>query len=81
MNIKTIITDEDHKNTSSRVGKLWNAKENSADAEDLDLLVNLISDYEEKNFPIEKVLSQNFPEIKIYLFSRHNYPANTINCS
>ena len=81
MNIKTIITDEDHKNTSSRVGKLWNAKENSADAEDLDLLVNLISDYEEKNFPIEKVLSQNFPEIKIYLFSKHNYPANAINCS
>lgn len=52
--MKTITTSEDHKDALRRVENLWNSKENSADSEELNLLVTLISDYEEKNYPIEK---------------------------
>ncbi len=53
MNIKPIKTEEDHKNSLSRVEALWDAEPGTPEGDELDVLVTLICAFEEEHFPIE----------------------------
>jgi HTH-type transcriptional regulator/antitoxin HigA len=54
MSIKPIRTKKDYKEAMLRVDTLWDAKENSIEEDELDVITTLIEAYEEKNFPISK---------------------------
>ncbi len=52
MNIKPIYTKSDYKKALLRVEKLWGAKRNTPEGDELDILTTLIEKYEEKVFEI-----------------------------
>ena len=53
MNIKPIKTKRDHRAALSRIDALWDAKSKTPEGDELDVLATLVSEYEEKNFPID----------------------------
>ena len=52
MNIKPIKTKTDHRTALKRVEVLWDAKPKTEEGDELDVLVTLISAYEDIHFPI-----------------------------
>jgi len=52
MNIKPIKTEQDYNASIKRVEELWGAKKDTAEGDELDLLVTLIESYEMKHYPI-----------------------------
>ncbi len=52
MNIKPIKTEKDYNDAILRVEKLWGAKKNSPDGDELDLLCTIVEAYEMKHYPI-----------------------------
>ncbi len=52
MNIKPIKTEEDYNNSIKRIEVLWGAKKDTADGDELDLLITIVEPYEIKNYPI-----------------------------
>jgi HTH-type transcriptional regulator/antitoxin HigA len=53
MDVFPIRTDEDHARALRRIEQLWNAKPNSPEEAELDVLATLVDAYEEKRWPIE----------------------------
>ena len=52
MNIKPIKTEQDYKDSITRIEELWGAKKDTPEGDELDLLVTLVESYEMKHFPI-----------------------------
>jgi len=52
-NIKLIKTDEDYYATLDRINELFDAKVGTPESDELDVLVLLIENFEDKHFPIE----------------------------
>lgn len=52
MDIRPIKTDKDYNTVISRIEKLWGAKKDSPEGDELDLLVTLVESYEMKHYPI-----------------------------
>ena len=52
MNIKPINTKKDHRAALKRIEQLWDAKPKTREGDELDILVTLVSAYEDKHFPI-----------------------------
>ncbi|MFC3809417.1 helix-turn-helix domain-containing protein [Lacihabitans lacunae] len=52
MNIRPIKTEQDYNASIKRVEELWGAKKDTAEGDELDLLVTLIESYEMKHYPI-----------------------------
>ncbi len=52
MNIKPINAKKDHRAALKRVEQLWDAKPKTLEGDELDILLTLVSAYEEKHFPI-----------------------------
>lgn len=52
MNIKPIRTEQDYKNSITRIEELWGAKRDTIEGDELDLLITLVESYEMKHFPI-----------------------------
>lgn len=52
MNIRPIKTEHDYKASIKRVEELWGAKKDTAEGDELDVLVTLIESYEMKHYPI-----------------------------
>ena len=52
MNIKPIKTEQDYNNSIKRIEELWGAKKDTADGDELDLLITLVEVYEMKHYPI-----------------------------
>lgn len=53
MNIQPVKNDKSYKAALKRVEKLMNARPNTPEGDELDVLVTLIEAYENKNFPID----------------------------
>lgn len=53
MNIKPIKSRKDYHETLKRVEKLMDAKKNSKEGDELDVLTTLVTAYEERCFPID----------------------------
>jgi HTH-type transcriptional regulator/antitoxin HigA len=52
MNIRPIKTEQDYNFSILRIEKLWGAKKDSPEGDELDLLVTLVESYEMKHYPI-----------------------------
>jgi len=52
MDIRPIKTEQDYNNAISRIEKLWGAKKDTPEGDELDLLVTLVESYEMKHYPI-----------------------------
>lgn len=52
MTIKPIRTDADHTAALVRIESLWNAEPGTPEEDELDVLTVLVSDYEDKHWPI-----------------------------
>ena len=52
MDIKPINTKKDHRAALKRVEQLWDAKPKTPEGDELDILITLVSAYEDKHFPI-----------------------------
>ena len=52
MEIRPIKTEQDYNNAIQRIEKLWGAKKNSPNGDELDLLCTIVEAYEMKHFPI-----------------------------
>ncbi|MCX6277448.1 MAG: transcriptional regulator [Bacteroidetes bacterium] len=52
MEIRPIKTENDYNRAIQRIEKLWGAKKNSANGDELDLLCTIVEAYEIKHFPI-----------------------------
>lgn len=52
MEIRPIKTEQDYNTALSRIEKLWGAKKESPEGDELDLLVTLVESYEMKHYPI-----------------------------
>ena len=52
MDIRPIKTEEDYEQSLEIIEKLWGASENSKEGEQLDILLVLVEDYENKHYPI-----------------------------
>jgi len=53
VDIKPIRTKADYKVALKRIEKLMNAKANTADGEELDVLATLVEAYERKHYPLD----------------------------
>lgn len=53
MNIKPIKTDEDYQSTLREIESLMGAEPGSPEGERLDVLVTLVTAYEQKHFPLD----------------------------
>ena len=53
MDIRPIRTDADHTEALGEIERLWNAPEGSPEADKLDVLATLVSDYEDRRWPSE----------------------------
>lgn len=53
MKIKPVKTNEDYKSALKEIQKLWDAKPDTADGDQLDILITLVEAYEEKHYPID----------------------------
>jgi HTH-type transcriptional regulator/antitoxin HigA len=54
MNIKPIRNDEDLRDTFKRLETVFQAKEGTPEADEMEILVTLIEAYEQKHYPISK---------------------------
>lgn len=54
MDIKPIRSKKDHKAALKRIDKLWDAKSNTSEGDELDVLATLVESYEAVAFPIAK---------------------------
>lgn len=52
MNIRPIKTEQDYNSTLSRIQELWDAKKDTPEGDELDLLVTLVESYEMRHYPI-----------------------------
>ena len=52
-NLKPIKTEQDYNQALERLEIIFDAKPNTKEGEELEVLSNLIEEYENKNFPIE----------------------------
>jgi HTH-type transcriptional regulator/antitoxin HigA len=52
MNIKPLHTKTDYRNALQKVERLWDAPEGSPEAEQLEVWVLLIQDYESRHYPV-----------------------------
>lgn len=52
MQIKPIKTNEDHKVALGRIEQLWEAKVNTPEGDELEVLATLVNAFEEVHFPI-----------------------------
>lgn len=52
MEIRPIKTENDYLHAIQRIEKLWGAKKNSSEGDELDLLCTIVESYEIKHFPI-----------------------------
>lgn len=52
MNIKPIKTESDYNESIKRIEELWDAKKDTPEGDELDLLVTLVESYEMKHYPI-----------------------------
>lgn len=53
MDIRPIRTDADHTEALREIERLWNAPEGSPEGDKLDVLATLVSDYEDRRWPLE----------------------------
>ncbi len=53
MNIRPIKTEQDYTNTLSKIENLMNAKPNTAQMDELEVLTTLVEAYEEQHYKIE----------------------------
>jgi HTH-type transcriptional regulator/antitoxin HigA len=54
MEIKPIRTDEDHAAALRRINELWDAADDTIEADELDILATLVERYEETRWPRER---------------------------
>ena len=52
MEIRPIKTEKDYQNAIGRIEELWGSKKDTAQGDELDLLITLVENYEIKHFPI-----------------------------
>jgi HTH-type transcriptional regulator/antitoxin HigA len=52
MDIRPIKTEQDYNNSIRRIEELWGAKKDTAQGDELDLLITLVESYEIKHYPI-----------------------------
>ena len=52
MDIKPINTKIGHRTALKRIEQLWDAKPKTPEGDELDILITLVSAYEDKHFPI-----------------------------
>ena len=52
MDIRPIKTENDYNDSINRIEKLWGAKRDTPEGDELDLLVTLVESYEMKHYPI-----------------------------
>jgi len=52
MEIRPIKTEQDYSESVKRIEKLWGAKKDSPEGDELDLLCTLVESYEIKHYPI-----------------------------
>lgn len=52
MDIRPIKTEQDYNDAISRIEKLWGAKKDTPEGDELDLLITLVESYEMKHYPI-----------------------------
>ncbi len=52
MDIRPIKTENDYNDSIHRIEKLWGAKKDTLEGDELDLLVTLVESYEMKHYPI-----------------------------
>jgi HTH-type transcriptional regulator/antitoxin HigA len=55
MEIRPIVTEEDHREALQEINRLWDAKPGSPDEAKLDALATLVEAYEEKLWPVERI--------------------------
>ncbi|MFT4928056.1 MAG: HTH-type transcriptional regulator/antitoxin HigA [Phenylobacterium sp.] len=53
MNIKPIKTEQDYQDTLERIDALMEAKKDTPDGDELDILATLVEVYEQKHYPID----------------------------
>jgi len=53
MELKPIVTDDDHREALAEIDRLWNAEPGTPEDNKLDALATLVVAYEEKRWPIE----------------------------
>ena len=52
MDIRPIKTEQDYNNSIMRIEELWGAKRDTAQGDELELLITLVESYEMKHYPI-----------------------------
>lgn len=52
MDIRPIKTEQDYNNAINRIEKLWGAKKDIPEGDELDLMITLVESYEMKHYPI-----------------------------
>lgn len=55
MNWKVLKTEEDYNKASMRLMELFHAKENTPEGDELDLLVVLVKDYDDKHYDLPEL--------------------------
>ena len=53
MNIKPIKTEQDHKRALERIEELFNAKSGTPEGDELEVLITLVSAYEDEHYAID----------------------------
>jgi HTH-type transcriptional regulator / antitoxin HigA len=53
MDIRPILTDDDHRRALAEIEELWGAAEGTPEGEKLDMLVTLVEAYEERRWPLK----------------------------
>lgn len=53
MHIKPVRNDSDHKNALHRIDALWDAKPDTPEGDELEVLIELVNAYEEAHFVIK----------------------------
>lgn len=53
MDIRPVITPEDHVAALHEITRLWGAEPGTPDGDTLDILATLVEAYEDRHFPIE----------------------------
>jgi HTH-type transcriptional regulator / antitoxin HigA len=55
MNLRPIVTDEDHREALEEIERLWNPAPGSPEEAKFDALVTLVEAYERKQWPVERL--------------------------
>jgi HTH-type transcriptional regulator/antitoxin HigA len=53
MEIRPIVTDDDHREALKEIDRLWDAEDGTPEAARLDAIVTLVVAYEQKHWPVE----------------------------